>query len=194
MVTLWSLTSAGRSTPRSSPQSPPWLEMAGACNAGGWFGVGTDARQLFVARVPLAGVEGQSAAMPDLWVEFPRGYTTAEVVDVSGELGRWPVYHDSCGMAPVDIDVRDADARLECSGCPWAERIPLQGEGTPAGRHNGAALARLATRREPQTLQLHTVMGGLAELAAAVLVGRALRVTIAPSEEMDTLDEKRWRG
>lgn len=120
--------------------------------------------------------------MPDFWVEFPQDYATAEAVDVPDELGRWRVYHDSCGMAPVEVDVRGADAKFECSGCTWAETIPLEGDGTPAGRHNVAALERLATRREPQTLQFQTLMGGLLELAAAALVGRALRVTIAPCE------------
>lgn len=96
------------------------------------------------------------------------------------QLASWPIYHDVCGMSPVHVDVQTGRAALECTGCGWSEKIPLDKKDDPSGRHNVAALKRVTTRRKPQTLQLQTVMGGGLFAVGGLLLGQALRVRVAP--------------
>lgn len=116
----------------------------------------------------------------DLWVDLPGTDTEKCGVAIAEELASWRIYHETCGMSPVDVGVQTAYAALECTGCRWSEKVPLDGRHDPSGRHNVAALKRLATRRRPQTLQLQTVMGGGLFAVGALLLGQALRVRVAP--------------
>lgn len=116
----------------------------------------------------------------DLWVDLPGADMEKRGVAIAEELANWRVYHEICGMSPVHIGVQTDYAALQCSGCEWGEKIPLEGKSNPSGRHNVAALRRLARRRTPQTLHLQTVMGGGLFAVGALLLGQALRVRVAP--------------
>lgn len=118
----------------------------------------------------------------DLWVQLPGRYSK-ETFRVAQELTRWDVYHDTCGMSPVNVEVTTSRAEFVCQGCGWSEKLPLGGRDDPAGRHNRAALRRVAVDGKPQTLQTQSVMApGLIGLALGALVGEAQRVRIAPYE------------
>lgn len=119
----------------------------------------------------------------DLWAQLPKSDTsdTGGSLRVEQALARWDVYHDTCGMERVDVDVTTGDAEFVCRGCGWSETFPLVGRGDPSGRHNRAALQCLAARGETQTLQAQTVMApGPMGLVVGALLGSALRVRIAP--------------
>lgn len=114
----------------------------------------------------------------DLWVQLP-GRDSKESFRAAAEVPRWDVYHDTCGMSPVDLDVTASHAEFVCRRCGWSERFPVGGRNDPAGRDNRAALRRVAVHGKPQTLRTQSVMApGLVGLALGALAGEALRVRI----------------
>lgn len=116
----------------------------------------------------------------DLWVQLPGRYSK-KAFRVAQELTRWDVYHDTCGMSPVNVEVTTSRAEFVCQGCGWSEKFPLGGRDDPAGRHNRAALKRVAVHGKPQTPQTQSAMApGRLGLALGALVGEALRVRIGP--------------
>lgn len=112
----------------------------------------------------------------DLWVQLP-GRDSQKGFRAAHQVPRWDVYHDTCGMSPVEIDVIASHAEFVCRSCGWSEKFPLGND--PAGRHNRAALRRVAVHGKPQTLRTQSVMAPeLMGLALGALAGEALRVRI----------------
>lgn len=118
--------------------------------------------------------------MTVLWAALPDSDAADDEITPPQALLGWRLYHQACGMGHVSVAVRDFEAQLECDVCAWGERISFEPSKGSPGRHNTAALRRVAARRTCQDLQLQSVMGGPGAIPLAALLGSALRVKICP--------------